>query len=82
MNKQLIMSMTMNRIVCTYVLPTIERGCDIEIKREPIKYNAALDENDYLEYIARKQGTMIHIHNRRENKHEKEKLPRLHDYRR
>lgn len=65
-NKQKAMSKLMKQVWSTYVLPTIDRSTDIGIK--PIKYNAELDNNDYAEYIARKNGQLKHIHNTKDNK--------------
>lgn len=65
-NQQKAMSRMMKVVWSTYVLPTIDKGSDIGVK--PIQVNAALYENDYAEYIARKHGQLKHIHNTKDKK--------------
>lgn len=65
-NKQKLMSKLMKQIYSSYVLPTMDRCSDMDVK--PITVNSALYENDYAEYIARKNGQLKHIHNTKDNK--------------
>ena len=64
MTKQDIINNLMTHICNTYVMPTIQRGSNIA---KPIKYNAALDENDYAEYLAKKANKLTHINNRKDD---------------
>lgn len=59
MNKNERLFKLAQSIIDLHVKPVVER-CN-EMPRKPIKYNAALDENDYMEYIASKKGKLKHI---------------------
>jgi hypothetical protein len=64
-NKQMMMSRLMKQVYSLYVIPTLSKGSDIRV--EPIKVNAALYENDYVEYIASKVGKVKHINSRKDD---------------
>jgi hypothetical protein len=61
MNKMI--KIMMQNITKDRLIPTLDRCKSIEMSRpcKAIKYNPALDENDYLEWLAKKNGQLVHI---------------------
>ena len=49
------------RIMDNRLKPMIDKAISMDHDSKPIPYNEALDDNDYTEYIASKEKTLIHI---------------------
>lgn len=54
------------RIMDTRLKPMIDKASTIEHTRKPIPVNTALYENDYAEWLAKKENKLVHINNRKE----------------
>lgn len=68
MTKNEALLLIANRLMEQRLKPMIDKALTVERTVKPIKYNAALDENDYAEYITAKEGKLTHIHNKRKDR--------------
>lgn len=56
------------RLMDQRLKPMIDKASSMDHTIKPIPVNKALYENDYVEYIARKNGQLKHIHCTKDNK--------------
>lgn len=67
MNKNEALLILAQKIMDSRIKPFIDKASTIERTIKPIKYNAALDENDYLEWLAKKNNELVHINTYRKD---------------